>query len=114
MSTKVARETAKQFRTYTKSFSSNTRFEHLSKSVQLIIGAVLAGYTAQTIPPTYMQYASHPVGQFFIYFLLFNQSHESNTPTKWIILDALLFTLAINLILFMIKKHHESRRNKRQ
>ena len=113
MSTKIARETTKQLRTYTKSFSSNKRFTHLFKSIQLIIGAVLAGYTAQNIPHTYMNYASHPIGQFFIYFLLFNQSHNSKTPIQWIILDALLFTLVINLILFMIKKHHESRKNKK-
>lgn len=113
MSTKIARETTKQLRTYTKSFSSNKRFTHLFKSVQLIIGAVLAGYTAQNIPIVYMRYTAHPIGQFFIYFLLFNQSHESKTPIQWIILDAILFTIVINLILFIIKKHYESKRNER-
>ena len=92
---------------YTGSFTSFSRSGQFFKSVQLIIGAVLAGYTAQSIPAHYMSWTAHPLGQFFIYYLLFNQSHSEKIPRMWIVIDSIIFTLIINLFLYGIKRHHE-------
>ena len=93
--------------TYTDSFSSFSRSKQFFNSVQLIIGAVLAGYTAQSIPTKYMEWASHPIGQFLIYYLLFNQSHSSTIPRTWIFIDALIFTIIMNIIMHFINKHNK-------
>tara|TARA_Y100000389_G_scaffold202486_1_gene247915 strand:- start:7382 stop:7660 length:279 start_codon:yes stop_codon:yes gene_type:complete len=90
-----------------------SRFGQFIKSVQLIIGAVLAGYTAQNIPKKYMDYTSHPISQFIIYYLLFNQSHSNNVPRSWIFIDAVIFTLFINITIELIKMHNHYQENKK-
>lgn len=121
MSAQIMKETTKHMKTYTQSFNTFSRSDQFMKSVQLIIGAVLAGYTAQSVPSKYMKWASHPIGQIFIYYLLFNQTHSSGVPRTWILLDAVIFTVMINLFIMFIKLHDmsntieiEKRQNKKE
>lgn len=98
---------------YTKSFSGTNRTNNFFKSAQLILGAILAGYTAQRVPASFMKWASNPIGQIIIYFFLFNQSSQYNISKKWLLYDAILFTVLINIIIYFMRLY-EYRKNHRK
>ena len=62
------------FGKYIKSLAGGPPASHsVRQAMQLILGAVFAGYTATALPAGFLKLFEHPVVQFGTFFLLFNQ-----------------------------------------
>lgn len=77
---------------------------HFIESIQLIIGACFAGYTVTHLPPKFLELFERPYVQFIVFYILFNTSHGSSISKVWVFVDALLFTLVINIAIYLIKR----------
>jgi len=78
---------------------------NISIGIQLIIGAAFAGYTVTHMPEQFLKIFEHPLMQFLVYFVLFKQTQVDRTiPYYFAMFDALLFTIIINIIIYIFKK----------
>ena len=83
---------------------------NINLALQLVIGAVFAGYTATAFPPDFLKLFEHPIAQFFIFFLLFNTVERINGfPRIFIIIDALMFTIFIQIAIRLIKEYYKNK-----
>ena len=103
---------------YAKSFlgiGSKFPMRNISASSQLVIGAVFAGYTSTAFPPEFLKLFEHPVAQFFIFFLLFNSmEHVKGFPTIFVIVDAVLFTILIQVVLRLVREFYKKPEQKKE
>ena len=78
------------------------------QAIQLIIGAVFAGYTATALPPKFLKLFEKPVYQFLIFLVLFNQNYwnETGFPRWYMFMDAFLSTFALQLLIYVTKKFY--------
>ena len=84
------------------------------QAVQLVIGAVFAGYTVTAFPPQFLKLFEKPVMQFFVFLVLFNQNYWSGSkgfPRWYVLLDALLFTAVIQTAIYFAKKYYAEQNN---
>ena len=102
-------------RNYSRSFlgiGSKFPNHNIKASLQLVIGAVFAGYTATAFPPEFLKLFEHPVAQFFIFFLLFNSmEHVPGFPTIFVVVDAVLFTIMIQIVLRIVREMYKKKEN---
>ena len=73
-------------------------------ATQLVIGACMAGYTVTHLPPKFLALFEHPVAQYLVFFILFNTSHGDQTPKAWAFMDALILTLSVNALIFILQQ----------
>ena len=101
---------------YSKSFlglGSKFPNHNIKSSLQLVIGAVFAGYTATAFPPEFLKIFEHPLAQFFIFFLLFNSNEYSpGFPMIFVVIDAVLFTIMIQIVLKIVKELYKKNEQK--
>ncbi len=76
-------------------------------ATQLVIGACMAGYTVTHLPADFLKLFEHPVAQYLVFFILFNTSHGDNTPKMWAFMDALLLTLSVNAVIYIIQNAYK-------
>lgn len=101
---------------YSKSFlglGSKFPNHNIKSSLQLVIGAVFAGYTATAFPPEFLKIFEHPLAQFFIFFLLFNSKQYSpGFPMIFVVIDSVLFTIMIQIVLRIVKNLYKKNEQK--
>lgn len=83
---------------------------NINLALQLVIGAVFAGYTATAFPPDFLKLFEHPIAQFLIFFLLFNSIERvKGFPRTFIFIDALIFTIFIQIAIRLIKGYYKNK-----
>ena len=75
-------------------------------ATQLVIGACMAGYTVTHLPPKFLALFEHPVAQYLVFFILFNTSYGDQTPKAWAFMDALILTLSVNAVIFILQQYY--------
>ena len=70
---------------------------------QLLMASVFAGYTATALPAEFLKLFEHPILQFCVFYVMFNQMHE-NAPTGWIFMDGVLSVLLVQGLLYVTRR----------
>lgn len=100
-------------RKYLKSLFGGTPKKHsFYLGFQLMISGIFAGYTANHIPKKYLKIFELPLFQFFIFFLAIKETQsDRNIPIFFAIMDAILFTILFNLLIYKLKSLKEEENN---
>lgn len=96
---------------YAKSLSGGPPASHtVRQGALLILGAVFAGYTATAFPPQFLKLFEKPWMQYIVFLVLFSSNYwgESSLPKMYVFLDALLFTILLQMAIHFAKKAYKT------
>jgi thiol-disulfide isomerase/thioredoxin len=95
---------------YAKSLAGGPPASHtVRQGALLVLGAVFAGYTATAFPPQFLKLFEKPWMQYIIFLVLFSSNYwgESGLPKLYVFLDALLFTVLLQVAIHFSKKAYQ-------
>ncbi len=83
--------------------------------VAIVLGSIFAGYTVTSLPHEFLKLFEHYIGQFFIIFLIFNiVDRKKGFPIIFIVFDAILFTVFIQLFLKLVNKFYKKKQETKE